>query len=134
VGTDPRLASGIIVNRRAKRRSDETMQTKHELIKAKIAEVEREMKQIGYWQSEPPAPGAIRVRSAFAVDTMAFSQWLQFIFIPRVVSIVDTGGEFPAKSSVGAQAGREFDGDDKAARLVESLCELDALVERRPVS
>ncbi len=99
----------------------------HEIVDEKIVEIQIEMKRIGYWQSEPLPEEKHNFHAAFAMDTMAFSQWLQFIFIPRVTSIVEARSEFPSSSSVGAQAIREFDGDPDAQRLVSLLCEFDAL-------
>jgi tRNA pseudouridine synthase C len=55
------------------------------------------------------------------------TMWLQFIFIPRVNSIIAERGQFPKSSSVGAQAVREFDGVPEASRLVSLLSEFDAM-------
>ena len=92
-----------------------------------LAEIESEMKRIGLWQSEPLRPEQYEFRQAFAMDTMAFSQWLQFIFIPRVRQIIAAGGQFPSKSQVGAQAVREFDTLPDAEKLLDLLSEFDAL-------
>ena len=92
-----------------------------------LAEIESEMKRIGLWQSEPLRPEQYEFRQAFAMDTMAFSQWLQFIFIPRVRQIIAAGGQFPSKSRVGAQAVREFDTLPDAEKLLDRLSEFDAL-------
>src|SRR5690349_11461324 len=99
----------------------------HSLVKARIDAIEAEMKKIDYWQNKPLPEGAMNFRSAFAMDTMAYVQWLQFVFVPRVNQIVAERGAFPSKSAVGAQAIREFDGADEAANLVHLLCEFDAL-------
>ena len=96
-------------------------------VKKSIDEIEAEMKRIGYWSADPLPEEAYDFREAFAMDTMAFSQWLQFILIPRVHQIIAEGGEFPANSMVGAQAMREFDGDADAAHLVSLLGEFDRL-------
>jgi uncharacterized protein YqcC (DUF446 family) len=101
----------------------------HQLVGQRIAAIEAEMKSIGMWQTTPLPPAAMNFHKAFAMDTMAYSQWLQFVFIPRVNQIVSTNGKFPSSSSVGTQAIREFDGDDKAASLVTLLCEFDALFD-----
>src|SRR5215813_11504017 len=101
------------------------------LVQAKIAEIENEMKRIVYWQSEPLRPEQYEFRSAFAMDTMAFSQWLQFIFIPRVKNMLETGEKFPPESQNGAQAVREFDGDDQAQGLVALLSEFDEIIRGR---
>jgi uncharacterized protein YqcC (DUF446 family) len=101
------------------------------LVKQRIDEIEAEMKRIGYWSDTPLPPEAYNFRQAFAMDTMAFSQWLQFVFVPRVNQLVQSGGAFPARSQVGAQAVRDFDGADEASRLVSLLSEFDRYVEGR---
>ncbi len=92
-----------------------------------IFEIEAEMKRIGYWSALPLLPEAYHFQRAFAADTMSFSQWLQFILIPRVRQIIQERGQFPTNSMVGAMAVREFDGDDHASELVRLLSEFDAL-------
>ena len=89
------------------------------------------MKRIGYWSLELLPDEAYEFQQAFAMDTMAFSQWLQFILIPRVRSIIQQKGDFPSESMVGAQAVREFDGDANASGLVTLLSEFDDLFRRR---
>ena|SRR5690242_3118896 len=89
-------------------------------------QIEAEMRRIGMWQTQPLRPEQMAFKQAFAMDTMAFSQWLQFIFLPRVRQAVESNS-FPRSSSVGAQAVREFDGDPEADQLVTLLSEFDAL-------
>jgi uncharacterized protein YqcC (DUF446 family) len=105
------------------------MQPSYDEVERRINEIEAEMKSIGYWQDDPLPPEAYNFTRAFGGDTMAFSQWLQFIFILRVRSIIAEKGQFPSRSMVGAQAVREFDGDDRADRLVRLLNEFDALFD-----
>ena len=96
-------------------------------VQTKLDEIVAEMKQIGLWQDEPLEPAQYDFRAAFALDTMAFNQWLQFIFVPRVGQILASQGTFPTRSQVGVQAIREFDTVPTAARLVELLCAFDDL-------
>lgn len=97
----------------------------------KISEIEAEMKRIGYWSDEPLPEEAYEFQQAFAMDTMAFSQWLQFILIPRVRTIIEEKDDFPSDSMVGTQAVREFDGDATASGLVTLLSEFDDLFRSR---
>lgn len=97
------------------------------VVQAKLDAIEAEMKRSGFWQDAPLKPEQYHFERAFAQDTMAYSQWLQFIFVPRVQAIIDQRGQFPAQSMVGAQAVREFDGVDEADELVRLLSEFDAL-------
>lgn len=99
----------------------------HSQVAKAISEIEAEMKDIGYWAATPLPPEAYDFHEAFAMDTMAFSQWLQFVFVPRVNQIIEDREEFPSVSMVAVQAMREFDGQEEADRLVELLSEFDAL-------
>jgi len=87
------------------------------------------MKRLGMWRSEPLPPEAYDFQEAFAMDKMTFTSWLQFVFIPRVRQIIATNGRFPSQSQVGAQAVREFDGNDDADPLITMLSNFDALIE-----
>jgi uncharacterized protein YqcC (DUF446 family) len=99
-----------------------------QVVLSQIAKIEFEMRRVGLWQAEPLQPEQYQFSEAFAMDTMAFPQWLQFIFIPRVEDSA-AGGKFPSSSQVAIQAMREFDGLPEAPRLVTLLSEFDALFQ-----
>jgi uncharacterized protein YqcC (DUF446 family) len=103
------------------------MQPSYDEVARHIDGIEAEMKRIGFWSDMPPTPEMYNFTQAFAMDTMPFSYWLQFIFIPRVRSIIAALGDFPHSSQVGAQAVREFDGQWEANDLVSKLSAFDAL-------
>ena len=94
-----------------------------------LDKIEAELKQAGYWQSTPLSEDKFNNMGAFGMNTMTFSQWLQFVFLPQARKAVSGEREFPSKSNVSAQAIREFDGDPGAETLVSLLCEFDAVVE-----
>jgi len=66
--------------------------------------VEAAMRSVGMWQEAPLDPAAYEFTMAFAMDTMAFSQWLQFVFLPRVRELSRPGGRCPPRAS--RRAGR----------------------------
>ncbi|HYY96708.1 MAG TPA: YqcC family protein [Pyrinomonadaceae bacterium] len=104
-------------------------------VAGKIAEIEEELKRLGLWQDGPLREEQYEFRQAFAADTMTFTQWLQFVLVPKVKGIIEAGGEFPARSEVGAKAFREFVmwpayGDLDTERLLRLLDEFDALFGR----
>ena len=99
----------------------------HEEVGAAANAIEAEMRRIGMWSEQPPAPEAFEFTQAFAMDTMPYSQWLQWVFLPRVRSIIAERGEFPSRSMVGTQAVREFDGTWEANELVSLLSNFDGL-------
>ena len=66
----------------------------------------------------------------FRSRTMAFSQWLQFVFIPAANEVVAGQRAWPKSSDVGTYAVRELDGVSEAECLISLLSEFDALAGR----
>lgn len=88
--------------------------------------IEAEMRRLGWWRSEPPTPEQMKFTKAFAMDTMSFQQWLQFVFLPRVREAA-ARNQFPSSSSVAVVAVREFDGYPEVETLTRLLTEFDQL-------
>jgi uncharacterized protein YqcC (DUF446 family) len=101
----------------------------YETAREKIDTIEAEIKRLGLWSSEPLPAEAYNFTSAFAMGTMPFARWLQFIFIPRVRELIATEDAFPRRSQVGAQAVREFGGLYEANGLVGLLNDFDDFIE-----
>lgn len=89
--------------------------------------IEAELRRIGAWRNEPLPEAAYAFRAAFAGDTMAFEEWLQFVLLPRVREAAAAGGPFPPRSQVGTYAIRNLDGREDCDRLIGLLCEFDYL-------
>ncbi|RFQ09873.1 pseudouridine synthase, partial [Pseudomonas sp. ATCC 13867] len=53
--------------------------------------IEREMRAIGLWGEERPSQEALSSQEPFCVDTLALEEWLQWIFLPRMKLIIETG-------------------------------------------
>jgi uncharacterized protein YqcC (DUF446 family) len=105
-----------------------------QIVAAKIAEIESEMIRVGLWQPEHLGEEQYNFHQAFALDTITFTQWLQFIFIPRVRELLAAEDEFLTKSEVGLQAFREFlmwpaYREIETERLLNLLNEFDTLFE-----
>jgi uncharacterized protein YqcC (DUF446 family) len=96
---------------------------------ARVADrIEAELRRLNWWRDTPPTPQQMDFREAFAMDTMPFAMWIQFVLLPRARSIVEQRGMFPSSSGVGVHAVREFDGVNEAADLVMLLRLFDDVV------
>jgi uncharacterized protein YqcC (DUF446 family) len=100
-------------------------------VRARLDAVVAAMKQSGAWNLERPADDAFRDMGAFGGRTMAFEQWLRWVFVPSVEERLANGGPWPSDSAVSVRATREGDGNPVVAALVPALAALDALFERR---
>ncbi|WP_067517430.1 YqcC family protein [Endozoicomonas ascidiicola] len=62
--------------------------------------IEDELRNQNVWAQMPPSIEALSSTTPFCMDTMHFSQWLQWIFIPRIRAILDAGGSLPTGSDM----------------------------------
>jgi uncharacterized protein YqcC (DUF446 family) len=91
--------------------------------------IEAEMRRLGAWSADRPAQATIDEGGAFGMNTMAFTQWLQWVLVPRLREVADGSFPVPPSSQVAAHAVREFDGWHEVSDLEALLRELDDLVE-----
>lgn len=65
-----------------------------------LEELVQELRRQNVWLATPPSPEAMSSINPFCMDTMAFSQWLQWFFVPRMQAIIDQGSSFPTGSNI----------------------------------
>src|SRR5438045_3468026 len=94
-------------------------------VAAALREIEAEL-AVSYPDVPEPSAEQIDQGGAFGGQSMAFVQWLQYVFVPMAKARL-ADGDLPATSEVGAYAVRELDGDTHAAGLLMLLSEFDAL-------
>lgn len=77
--------------------------------------IEQELKVQGWWDEQPPSAEALASVVPFAVDSLTFEQWLQWVFLPRMKLILEHGQPLPSASGILVMAETVF-----AARPEES--------------
>ncbi|MEQ4924958.1 YqcC family protein [Proteus hauseri] len=105
--------------------------TPEERILAKLLLIEEEMKKITLWQSEPPCDGAFESKEPFCIDTMAAHEWLQWMLIPRLVTMIESEMPLPNAFSISPYYEEAFKDDNTRdyTNLLVHLRELDTLFE-----
>ncbi len=69
-------------------------------VLAAAARIKTELKNLGWWSAQPPPDEAFHFTRPFALDTLTFSQWLQWVLLPRVREAADAEA-FPSESRCG---------------------------------
>jgi uncharacterized protein YqcC (DUF446 family) len=62
--------------------------------------IERELRVLGLWKAVPPSDEDLSSREPFCVDTLDFDQWLQWIFLPRMKTILEQDLALPNASGI----------------------------------
>lgn len=101
-------------------------------ISEALSAIEAELRLLSLWESEPPAAGDLLSEQPFCCDTLDFPQWLQWILLPRMRTIVAQAGPYPTRCGiyVYAEEWAMQRGADSLA-LLSLIKRLDALIEGR---
>ena len=98
-------------------------------VAALLIDIEAELRQLGFWDVEPPPPEALTSEQPFAVDTLSLPQWLQFIFLPTMYTLLETEATLPQKCGIAPVAEEYFRGrPQSAATLIGTLQSMDELL------
>jgi len=68
--------------------------------KLHLQQLQLAMQKLDLWQAVPPSQDAFLSEEPFAIDTMSPEEWLQWIFIPRMFALLESGAELPSKIAV----------------------------------
>ena len=98
-------------------------------IAAAMIDLEAALRQLGLWQEHAPPSEALTSTQPFAVDTLDFHQWLQFMFLPGLRTVITQDLIMPAVCSVLPMAEETFkNGSLPVSDLLATLATLDALI------
>ena len=105
------------------------MEQQHIRLGELLIDVEAQMRQLQLWQQETPAPEDLASTEPFAIDTLRFEQWLQFIFLPGLYRLLETNSALPSQCSTAPMAQEYFKGQGIRAPSLESLLlQIDTLL------
>lgn len=65
----------------------------------------------------------------FCCDSMSFTSWLQWIFVPRMLYMIESESPLPGKSAMHPMAGEALaEMQDQAKGVLDSVKRLDLLI------
>jgi uncharacterized protein YqcC (DUF446 family) len=107
------------------------MSDKHIAVAEILIDIEKELRELRLWEFESPSQDALASTQPFAIDTLNFPQWLQFIFIPRLYFMVEQHLPLPSVSGVKPMA-EEYFGvlNLNSALLITHLGRMDNLLSK----
>ncbi|MEH6466336.1 MAG: YqcC family protein [Porticoccus sp.] len=98
-------------------------------LASQLLDVEKALRKMNCWSETIPSPSALASTEPFAVDTLEFIEWLQFIFLPRMNLLVQTAAPLPESCKISPMAEEYFkDSSDQSVELIILLELIDALL------
>lgn len=89
------------------------------------------MRKASEWRLTPVSPEALLSQQPFCVDTLTFSEWLQFVFLPRMIALCDSGGSLPVLPSgqgISVMAGEVYQDATASQGITELLSKIDQIL------
>ncbi|MEB0091681.1 YqcC family protein [Pseudomonas sp. CCI4.2] len=91
--------------------------------------IERELRVLGWWRESPPSAQALASHEPFCVDLLAFDQWLQWIFLPKMKVILEQDLPLPNASGILEMAEMVYSGHPQDTRTLQQLlAQFDRLI------
>lgn len=95
---------------------------------AVVDALEAELRRLELWEHEPPSASLLASTQPFAVDTLRFSQWLQWLLIPRMRRIFAGEGSLPTQSAIHPYAEDCVDALEDSQALLLLIERFDGLI------
>ncbi|BFU59705.1 MULTISPECIES: YqcC family protein [Rodentibacter] len=99
--------------------------------KIHLEQLRQTMQRLNLWQAMPPAQEAFLSQEPFSLDTMAPEEWLQWVFIPRMQALLESGAPLPNQIAISPyieEALKEF---DDLTVLLAPLVALEELLQNQ---
>jgi len=94
-----------------------------------LIDVESELRQQALWQSSEPDAAALASTEPFCFDTLSLPQWLQFVLLPQIYSMIESGQRLPEACGIAPMAEEYFRGTALVhGNLIPALRRLDRLL------
>ena len=97
---------------------------KHTELHRLLDALEAQLQRRGWWETESPPAEALASVEPFAVDRLTFSQWLQWIYLPRMRTLT----VLPQASGLHPIAEEAWKGCADSAELLSLVWQLDVWV------
>ena len=73
-----------------------------------LAQLEVELRAQQLWSAVAPSNEALSSVMPFMYDTLKLSEWLQWVFVPRLRALLDANGQLPFQSNIHPLAEHEW--------------------------
>jgi uncharacterized protein YqcC (DUF446 family) len=101
--------------------------TRQQQLNLLLRQLEQELQALQLWQQSAPGAEALNSIEPFCIDTLTFSEWLQWIMIPRFDAMIQQQHALPGNSDIAAMAEEAFKGlNADTTALLDLIRQIDS--------
>lgn len=91
--------------------------------------MEVQLRFLELWEYDTPTDDALKSQEPFCVDTLRFTQWIQFVLIPRLKILIEEQAPLPKTSNISNYAVEALNGMDFSTNeLLQLISSLDNMI------
>lgn len=90
--------------------------------------LELELKKLQLWDLQTPTQGMLASKEPFSVDVLSPSQWLQWIFIPKMKKLIETQMDIPKPFSIAPYFEEAFKDEADKNTLIDLIKHIDSII------
>ncbi|OOH89754.1 anhydro-N-acetylmuramic acid kinase [Pasteurellaceae bacterium 15-036681] len=98
-------------------------------VRQYLNELQIAMRLHQVWESVPPSAEALANTEPFCVSTLSATQWLQWIFLPRMNALLDANSELPKNFAITPYLEEALKNEEYLAALCTPIAELEKLLK-----
>lgn len=103
------------------------MDTIYTELASQLSEVENVLRDMNLWSETTPSSDVFLSDQPFSVDKLAFYEWLQFIFLPRMHLLVASTAPLPKNCNIAPMAEEYFSrASYQSSKLIGLLKSIDS--------
>ena len=105
-------------------------------VEGVLQELQDELSRLGYWQGQLSEPERTNSSEPFCADSLDFTEWLQWVFIPRMRTVIRNGITLPFRCEITPRLevwAIESPGN-RAGDLVSIMKKADSLINQHYVA
>lgn len=102
----------------------------HQQTQIYLQQLQAVMQELRLWQVTPPEDNAFLSEQPFALDTMSPTEWLQWIFIPRMHALIECGEMLPSKISITPYLEEALKDMANLDKLLRPISEIETLLQK----
>ena len=92
------------------------MSARHNELANLLFELEKDLREAQLWARQSPPPEALLSTEPFSIDLLTFTEWLQFIFLPRMYATIEAAEELPETCSIAPMAEQFFSAQEASLK------------------
>ncbi len=103
----------------------------YSLLESNLSLLQQELTQLGLWSNVSPSSQALSSVEPFCIDTLEFHEWLQFVLIPRMDTIIKLKQGLPYAPKIAPAAQVYMRNNSRlTVKLIEALQTFDKLAKK----